>query len=129
MLALDRPDQNEIGESVPTVSAGAGLSGPAILQILPALDDDGGDRGTIDLARHLVGRGWRALVASSGGPAEGEVDSCGARSFRLPVDSRNPLTIRAAVRRLQRLIRDHHVRLVHAHARAPAWSACRAARR
>ena len=129
MLALDRPDQNEIGESVPTVSAGAGLSGPAILQILPALDDDGGDRGTIDLARHLVGRGWRALVASSGGPAEAEVDSCGARSFRLPVDSRNPLTIRANVRRLQALIRENNVDLVHVRSRAPAWSAHHAARR
>jgi glycosyltransferase involved in cell wall biosynthesis len=129
VVALDLPDKNEVSEPVATVSASADVSGPAILQILPALDEGGGARGAIDLARHLVGRGWRALVASSGGSGEAELSACGARCFRLPVHTRNPLTIRANARRLQRLIRDHDVRLVHAHARAPAWSACHAARR
>ena len=129
MVALDLPDKNEVSEPVPTTSASAGVSGPAILQILPALDEGGAKRGVIDLARHLVGRGWRALVVSGGGPGEAELESFGARSFRLPVGSRNPFTIRANVRRLQRLIREHRVHLVHVHSRALARSACHAARR
>jgi glycosyltransferase involved in cell wall biosynthesis len=104
-------------------------TGPAVLMVLPGLDQGGIERGTVDLARHLVERGWRALVASSGGSGEAELGGFGARCFRVPVHSRNPLTIGANIRRLQRLIRDHDVRVVHAGARAPAWSACYAARR
>ncbi|MGH6902085.1 MAG: glycosyltransferase, partial [Geminicoccaceae bacterium] len=103
-------------------------TGPAVLQILPRLDQRG-QRGTVDLARHLVERGWRALIASSGGAGEAELAKCGARSLRLPLDSSNPLTIRANIRRLQRVIRDRDIRLVHAHSRAPAWSAWYATRR
>ena len=129
MVALDLPDKNEVSEPVPTAAAGTGVSGPAILQILPALDEGGAKRGAIDLARHLVGRGWGALVISGGGPGETELESFGACSFRLPVNSTNPFTIRANVRRLQRLIREHGVHLVHVRSRAPAWSAYQAARR
>ena len=100
-----------------------------MLMVLPELDQGGIERGTVDLARHLIERGWRALVASNGGAGEAELKDFGARCFRLPVHSRNPLIIRANIRRLQRLIRDHDVRVVHAGARAPAWSACYAARR
>jgi glycosyltransferase involved in cell wall biosynthesis len=104
-------------------------TGPGVLQILPRLDRGGIERGTVDLARYLVQQGWRALVASNGGVGEAELGGCGARCFRLPLHSKSPLTIRANIRRLQRLIRDHDVRVVHARARAPAWSACYAARR
>lgn len=129
MVALDLLDKNEVSEPAPTVSAGAASSGPAILQIVPALDEGSGERGTIDLARHLVGCGWRALVASGSGLGADELESCGARSFQLPLDSSNPFTIRVNVRRLQRLIREHSVNLVHVRSRAPAWSAYHAARR
>lgn len=111
------------------MSASADVSGPAILQILPALDEGGGARDTIDLARHLAGRSWRALVASSGGAGEAELARFGAQSFRLPLGSRNPFTICANNRRLQRLIREQHVDLVHVRSRAAAWSAHHAARR
>ena len=104
-------------------------TGPAVLQVLPRLNHGRLERGTLDLARHLVASGWRALIASNGGSGEAELAACGARCYRLPLHSRNPLTIRANVRRLERLIREHGVRLVHARARAPAWSACYAARR
>src|SRR5919109_4642547 len=120
---------NEVSEQLRVAPPIELRSGPAILQILPRVDQGGIERGTADLARYLVERGWRALVASSGGGGEAELSACGARCFRLPVHTRNPLTIRANVRRLQRLIRERDVRLVHARARAPAWSAYYAARR
>jgi hypothetical protein len=116
-------------EKFSATSASARISGPAVLQIVPALDEDGCERGTIDLARHLIDRGWRALVASEGGPGETELESLGAGALRLPVGSSNPFTSRANARRLQRLIREHDVNLVHVLSRASAWSAYRAARR
>jgi hypothetical protein len=81
-------------EKLSAMSASARISGPAVLQIVPALHEDGCQRGTIDLARHLIDCGWRALVAS-GGPGETELESLGAGALRLPVGSSNPFTIRA----------------------------------
>jgi glycosyltransferase involved in cell wall biosynthesis len=104
-------------------------AGPVVLQVLPALDEGGAERGTVDLARYLIGHGWRALIASSGGAAQSELEAIGARCIRLPLHSKNPFTIRTNIRRLQRLIREHRVELVHARSRAPAWSAYYAARR
>jgi len=69
------------------------------------------------------------LVASSGGRAEAELEALGAMHFQLPLAAKNPLVIRANVKRLQRLIRRHRIALVHARSRAPAWSAYYAARR
>lgn len=120
---------NDISEHLQRAEAGEDSTGPAVLQVLPALGEGGAERGTLDLARHLVDHGWRALVASNGGPGEARVDACGALSLRLPLHSKNPFTVRANIGRLQRLIRAHDVRLVHARSRAPAWSAYYAARR
>ena len=120
---------NDIDEQFRVAPRATVGTGPAVLQILPKLERRGIERGTVDLARHLVERGWGALVVSNGGSGEAQLAQCGARSLRLPAHSRNPLTIRANIHRLQHVIRDRDVRLVHAHARAPAWSACHAARR
>jgi glycosyltransferase involved in cell wall biosynthesis len=120
---------NDVANQVrtePTADAG---TGPVVLQVLPELGEGGAERGTVDLARYLIGHGWRALVASSGGPAQSELEELGAQCLRLPLHSKNPFTIRANIRRLQRLIRQHKVDLVHARSRAPAWSAYYAARR
>lgn len=102
---------------------------PKILQVVPALGHGGVERGTMDIARYLVDQGWQALVASSGGPEEAELEALGAVHLRLPLAAKNPLIVRANIRRLHRLIRRHRISLVHARSRAPAWSAYYAARR
>jgi glycosyltransferase involved in cell wall biosynthesis len=107
----------------------AGMKASCVLQLLPALNEGGVERGTLDLAGYLVRQGWRALVASSGGIAEAELEAIGATHLRLPLQSKNPITIRANTTRLERLIREHGVQLIHARSRAPAWSAYYAARR
>ena len=120
---------NDIDQQIRVTAPKIVGTGPAVLQILPRLERRGVERGTVELASHMVEQGWRALVVSNGGSSEAELTKSGARSIRLPVHSRNPLIIRANIRRLQRVIREREIRLVHAHARAPAWSACYAARR
>jgi glycosyltransferase involved in cell wall biosynthesis len=120
---------NDVANQVRVEQTAATGTGPVVLQVLPALDEGGAERGTVDLARYLIGHGWRALVASSGGAAQDELEDLGAQCLWLPAHSKNPFTIRANIRRLQRLIRQHKVELVHARSRAPAWSAYYAARR
>jgi glycosyltransferase involved in cell wall biosynthesis len=102
---------------------------PRVLQVLPALGEGGVERDTLDLARYLVAHGWTPLVASSGGRNESELRELGIATFRLPLDAKNPLVIRANIGRLQRLAREHGVHLIHAHSRAAAWSSRYAARR
>jgi hypothetical protein len=120
---------NDVDEQLGVAPRTVAPAGPGVLQVLPRLDHGNAGRGIVDLTRHLVERGWRPLVISNGGAAEAEVARAGARIFRMPVHSRNPLIIRANVRRIERVIRDQDVRVVHARGRASAWSACYAARR
>ena len=88
----------------------------------------GVERGTVDMAKALTAAGWRAIVASSGGPMVREIIRAGAEHVTLPMASKNPLVMRANVKRLEALINDLGVDIVHARSRAPAWSAEAAAR-
>lgn len=113
----------------PSTPTGTEERRPVILQVLPALVTGGVERGTVDVARAIVEAGGQALVASSGGPMVRELDRIGATHIQLPLDSKNPITIRRNVGRLVKLIEDYGVNLVHARSRAPAWSAWWATRR
>ena len=50
---------------------------PAILQVLPALVSGGVERGTVEIAEAIASAGFRALVASAGGPLAAEVARVG----------------------------------------------------
>ncbi len=102
---------------------------PTILQILPRLETGGVERGTVDVTAAIVDAGWRAVVASGGGPMVREVERAGGVHVTLPVFSKSPMVMRANIKRLVALIREHGVDIVHARSRAPAWSARAAARR
>lgn len=102
---------------------------PAVLQVVPALVTGGVERGTVEIATALVKAGWRAIVASSGGPMVHEIERVGAEHVTLPLAAKNPVVIYRNITRLARLIEAESVDLVHARSRAPAWSAYYAARR
>jgi glycosyltransferase involved in cell wall biosynthesis len=100
-----------------------------ILQVLPALVSGGVERGTLEIAEALVGAGWRALVASAGGPLVGPLERLGARHIALPLGRKSPAAIWRNAAALARLVRAEGVGIVHARSRAPAWAALLAARR
>ncbi len=102
------------------------LKGKTVLHVLPALEAGGAERGTLDVAAALRDAGARALVASSGGRLAAHL---GTDHIRLPVHSKNPFGMWRNAARLSALIGREGVDLVHAHSRAPAWSARAAARR
>ncbi len=102
---------------------------PAVLQVLPALATGGVERGTVDMARALVQAGWKSYVASEGGAMVRELERAGAQHFTLPLATKNPFKMRSNIDRLEALIRELPVDLVHVRSRAPAWSARAAARR
>ena len=102
---------------------------PTVLQVLPALDSGGVERGTIEIVEALTARGWTGLVASQGGRLVPAVERAGGRHITLPLRAKQPWAIWRNAARLADVIRRENVDLVHARSRAPAWSAWLACRR
>ena len=104
-------------------------SAPVILQVLPRLESGGVERGTVEITEAIKAAGWTPLVVSAGGPMVPHITHAGGEHIKMPVDSKNPFTIRANAWRLAKLIKARGVSLIHARSRAPAWSAYIAAKK
>jgi glycosyltransferase involved in cell wall biosynthesis len=100
-----------------------------VLQVLPALDGGGVERGTVEMVQAVVRAGGAGWVASAGGRMVPQVERARGRHVTLPLMTKDPLNIYLNAGRLGRVIREGGIRLVHARSRAPAWSALLAARR
>jgi glycosyltransferase involved in cell wall biosynthesis len=100
-----------------------------ILQVLPRLDTGGAERVVIETAEALSAIGHQTLIACEGGPLTQPAMRAGAEILLLPLASKSPITMRRNASRLAKLIRGQKIDLVHAHSRAPAWSALWATRR
>lgn len=100
-----------------------------VLQIIPSLGTGGAEQACIDVALSLKAAGHRAIVVSSGGRRARDLEDNGVRHIKRAVDSKNPTVILNNALWLTQFIRDHHVDIVHARSRAPAWSALVATRK
>ncbi len=98
-----------------------------VLQVIPALEIGGAERGTIDVADALVKAGCRALVVSEGGRMVPDLEAVGAEHIVKPMASKNPLQMALNVSTLRQIIEREQVDIIHARSRAPAWSAWSAA--
>ena len=102
---------------------------PVVLQVLPALVTGGVERGTVEITQAIAEAEGVPLVASAGGPLVRQIERAGGSHIILPLTSKNPWTIWRNAERLETLIRERHVSLIHARSRAPAWSAWLASQR
>ncbi len=102
---------------------------PTVLQVLPALQGGGVERGTLEIAAAIETAGGRALVASAGGRMLGGLARTGAGHFTMSLASRDPWRIWRNAAALEELIVRERVDIVHARSRAPAWSAWLATQR
>lgn len=100
-----------------------------VLQVLPALETGGVERGTVEMVQAIVRAGGSALVASAGGRLVHAVERAGGTHITLKMASKNPARIWKNAAQLAFLIRAADVDIVHARSRAPAWSAWLACRR
>ena len=101
---------------------------PVVMQILPALNVGGVERGTIEVARAIIEAGGKAIVVSSGGQLVPQLQRIGAVHITLPVHVKNPLKWGGVRRELRKAMVAYHVDIVHVRSRAPAWIALPAAR-
>src|SRR5512139_1815600 len=93
-----------------------------VLQILPALESGGVERGTLEIAHALVARGQRALVMSAGGRLVAPLTEGGAEHFTWPIGRKAFKTL-LLVGRLRKFLLAHNVDIIHARSRVPAWIA------
>jgi glycosyltransferase involved in cell wall biosynthesis len=93
-----------------------------VLQLLPALESGGVERGTLEIAHALVEHGHRALVISAGGRLVAPLTECGAEHFAWPIGVKSFRTL-LLVGRLRRFLLEQKVDIVHARSRIPAWIA------
>jgi glycosyltransferase involved in cell wall biosynthesis len=100
----------------------------AVLITAPTVEAGAADEGAVELARILRAHGHHAVVVSNGGRLEPSLAASGAESIRLDVASWSPVAILHNAFVLKRVIAQRRCAVVHALARAPAWSALIAAR-
>ncbi len=91
-----------------------------VVQVVPALDEGGVERGTLEVAEHLAANGHRSIVVSAGGRLCDALQRSGSEHVPWPIGRKSISTLRF-VPRLRRLLRDRRVDIVHARSRLPAW--------
>ncbi|NKC10855.1 MAG: glycosyltransferase [Gammaproteobacteria bacterium] len=99
-----------------------------VLQCLPALDEGGVERGTLEIARALAVDGHRSLVMSAGGRLVAQLEDEGSYHLTRDIGRKHPLVL-AHVRPLRRLLMQERVDILHVRSRLPAWIARLAWRR
>lgn len=93
-----------------------------VLQVLPALNGGGVERGTLEIARALVARGHESTVLSQGGRLVAELEREGSRHIVLDIGRKSPLTL-LQYRAVRKLFTRERFDIVHVRSRLPAWIA------
>ena len=91
-----------------------------VMQLLPALESGGVERGTIEIAAALIAAGHRAIVVSGGGRMVAELEALGALHITLPIGKKS-LTSLKYIPILRQLMLMHQVDILHLRSRLPAW--------
>lgn len=90
--------------------------------MLPALNAGGVERGTLEVAQHLVNHGHRSLVMSAGGRMVEQLEREGSEHFSWPVGKKSLWTLRL-IWKLRRFLVEQKVDILHVRSRMPAWVA------
>jgi len=92
----------------------------SVLQVLPDLNSGGVERGTIEVNKYIVNKGYRSIVISNGGRLVEQVLKDKGEHYKLPIGKKNLLTF-FTIFQLIKFIRINEIDIVHARSRLPAW--------
>jgi glycosyltransferase involved in cell wall biosynthesis len=91
-----------------------------VIQVLPALESGGVERGTLEIASEIVQQGHRSIVVSRGGQLVDKLVAGGSEHVKLPVGDKS-LSAFTCINKLSRLLVEENVSILHARSRLPAW--------
>ena len=99
-----------------------------VLIVVPTLQAGAAEMGAVDLVRILTAAGHHAIVMSRGGRLEPRIAAAGGEFIYADVASKNPAIMARNAAAISRIVRSRNCDIIHAHGRAPAWSAFVAAK-
>lgn len=92
-----------------------------ILQALMGLDIGGAETHVVELSLELKKRGYRVIVASKGGVYKPVLREHGVETVAVPLHTKKPMAVLKSIKLLKKIIKEEDIKLVHAHARIPAF--------
>jgi glycosyltransferase involved in cell wall biosynthesis len=95
-----------------------------VIQLLPALENGGVERGTIEIANYLAKLGHKSVVISSGGRMQQDL-SKKVEHIQLEVGKKSLMSL-FLIKKLCEIFINKNANIVHARSRFPAWLAYRA---
>jgi glycosyltransferase involved in cell wall biosynthesis len=99
-----------------------------VLIVVPSLQAGAAELGAVELVRILSRAGHHAIVMSSGGRLEPQIATAGGEHIQADLASKNPAVMARNIAAIAKVVRRRHCNVIHAHGRAPAWSAYAAAK-
>ncbi|QEW08100.1 glycosyltransferase family 4 protein [Nitrincola iocasae] len=91
-----------------------------VVQVLPALELGGVERGTLEIAKGLVDAGHESVVVSAGGRLVTELERAGSWHVNWDLGKKSLLTL-LQVRSFRRWLEQEQPDIVHVRSRMPAW--------
>ena len=91
-----------------------------VVQMLPALDSGGVEKGTLEVGKYLVDRGHRSIVISAGGRMVAQLEREGSEHVTWPVGGKRLTTLRY-VWKVRELLARERPDILHLRSRLPGW--------
>jgi glycosyltransferase involved in cell wall biosynthesis len=93
-----------------------------VVQLLPALNGGGVEKGTLEVAKYLVEQGHESIVVSAGGSMVAQLESEGSRHVSWDLGRKSLLTFRH-IWAFRRFLKQERPDILHLRSRMPAWVA------
>jgi len=81
----------------------------------------GAETHVLELSKTLQRMGLDVHVVSNGGVYVKELEECGIKHYRVPLHNKQFINVFSSYKALRKIIVENDIRLVHAHARIPAF--------
>ena len=92
-----------------------------LMQVVPSLESGGAEQGTIDVANYLAETEIKNYITSSGGQMLSYLNTGYVKHYTVPVHSKNFLKILFIAKKINSIIKENNINILHIRSRAPAW--------
>lgn len=93
-----------------------------VVQVLPALESGGVERGTLEVGKYLVEHGHRSIVISAGGRMVEQLLREGSEHVAWDVGRKSITTLLRWAPRLRKFLGEEKADIVHVRSRMPGWA-------
>lgn len=91
-----------------------------VIQVLPALNSGGVEKGTLEIGRYLAAQGHDSIVVSAGGRMVQQLIAEGSRHIEADIGAKKLSTLKY-ITWFKKLMREIRPDIVHVRSRLPAW--------